>query len=223
MLIGIDGAPIQRLDQTQVMGPNGRWVNVRGYWKQCIWRVGLVMAWIVTVGIGMGMLYSYGATPGGQTAGPERWPGDSAIPAGVDKHRLVMFVHPRCPCSRASLRELDRLMIHLPEAAVVTVAAVYPPGIGPVPSENGLLQQASAIHGVRVFTDYQATEAQRFGAQTSGHVVAYDRQGRLVFRGGITSARGHEGDSLGRDMLIQALWQDDHEAAQAAVFGCSLQ
>ncbi len=66
-------------------------------------------------------------------------------------------------------------------------------------------------------------EARRFGAATSGHVMLYDAAGRLHFSGGITPARGHEGDSLGRDAVIDLI-----EAYRSAgrrcspVFGCPL-
>ena len=35
-----------------------------------------------------------------------------------------------------------------------------------------------------------------------GHVLLYDKNGALVFSGGVTPARGHEGDSIGNSMIL---------------------
>jgi hypothetical protein len=69
--------------------------------------------------------------------------------------------------------------------------------------------------------DTNAKEAQRFGARTSGEVALYDDAGRLAFRGGITAARGHEGDSTGRDAILR--WLNHLPADKCSpTFGCPL-
>ena len=42
-----------------------------------------------------------------------------------------------------------------------------------------------------------AARRQRFGAETSGQTLLYDRDGRLLFSGGTTGSRGHDGDNAG--------------------------
>jgi len=51
--------------------------------------------------------------------------------------------------------------------------------------------------------------------------LLYDISGRLVFDGGITSARGHQGDNAGRS-AISALLTGQHDVVVRAtpVFGC---
>jgi hypothetical protein len=44
-----------------------------------------------------------------------------------------------------------------------------------------------------------------------------------VFKGGITSSRGHSGDNLGRDAVIDLVTSGVASASSAPVFGCSLQ
>ena len=58
---------------------------------------------------------------------------------------------------------------------------------------------------MRVVNDVEGVEARRFGAQTSGTTSLYSPDGRLLFSGGITSSRGHEGDNAGEDALTQAI------------------
>jgi hypothetical protein len=52
--------------------------------------------------------------------------------------------------------------------------------------------------------------------------VLYDSAGNLLFRGGITSARGHAGDNAGRAAVVSLLTSDEAEGRDTPVFGCPL-
>ncbi|MEZ5973957.1 MAG: hypothetical protein R3E96_03675 [Planctomycetota bacterium] len=65
--------------------------------------------------------------------------------------------------------------------------------------------------------------AARFGAHTSGAVVLYSEEGRLQFQGGVTAARAHEGDNLGRESLLSLYGGSGQVVAHTPVFGCPLQ
>ena len=60
-----------------------------------------------------------------------------------------------------------------------------------------------------------------FGAFTSGQVFLYGTSGELLFSGGITGSRGHEGDNAGRD-AVESLLDRRNAPAHTPVFGCSL-
>jgi hypothetical protein len=75
---------------------------------------------------------------------------------------------------------------------------------------------------VSVRIDEAGREAARFGATTSGHVLLYDRGGRLRFSGGITASRGHVGDNAGRAALLGLLIHGETERERTPVFGCPL-
>jgi hypothetical protein len=83
-----------------------------------------------------------------------------------------------------------------------------------------LWRAAEALPDARVGWDVGGAEARRFGARTSGHVVLYDRAGRLLFQGGVTAARGQAGDNAGKDAVIALLTQGRAERAATPVFGC---
>ena len=85
-----------------------------------------------------------------------------------------------------------------------------------------LWRTAAAIPGVDVAADPDGIWAKHFGAETSGHVVLFDRGGHLVFRGGITGARGHEGDNAGQTAVVNLALTRHRSAESTAVFGCSL-
>jgi hypothetical protein len=88
--------------------------------------------------------------------------------------------------------------------------------------QSDLWVTASSIPGVHVLRDVDGADARRFGAWTSGQTLLYDAQGRLRFSGGITDARGHEGDNAGRASLESILFHGETPAARTSVFGCGL-
>jgi len=81
---------------------------------------------------------------------------------------------------------------------------------------------AERIPGVTVRVDVDGAQAALFGAGTSGQVLLYDDGGRLRFSGGITSARGHLGESLGHQLIAAVVDGRDTDGATSRVFGCAL-
>src|SRR5207248_2589033 len=130
---------------------------------------------------------------------------ESLIPFDANRPTLVMFLHPRCPCSRASLAELERLIAEVSPRPNIETLFIKPEGTAPDWEKTDLWRKASTILGVRVHTDSGGIEARRFHVETSGQVLLYGPDGKLKFQGGITLARGHEGDSPGRSALNELL------------------
>ena len=64
-------------------------------------------------------------------------------------------------------------------------------------------------------------EAERFGAETSGHTFLFDPSGRLLFNGGITASRGHSGDNAGESSIVSLINNHTAKIGQTFVFGCS--
>src|SRR5688572_5001122 len=86
------------------------------------------VAWLMTVGGGMVGLSAYESTPGAAVAAPSSWPEDSRIERDTTRPTLIMTVHPRCACTRASLTELSRLAEKLGDSVRVEVLYVIPRG-----------------------------------------------------------------------------------------------
>jgi hypothetical protein len=182
----------------------------------------LVLAWLVTASAGMIVLTAYGAAPGGAAIAPRVWPAQSRLLRERSLPELVMLVHPLCPCSRASIAELARLMARLQGKIVADVLFLAPSTFDDQWQTSDLRASAAAIPGVRVHDDVDGEEAQLFGGLTSGQVILYDADGRLRFAGGITAARGHEGGNVGADAIIAAVSGGGDAVAASPVFGCSL-
>lgn len=160
--------------------------------------------------------------PGDFAASPAAWPLESQIPREPDKFTLILFAHPHCPCTRATLEELTRLMTACPGPVAAYVLFVKPVGS---PEDWGHTDQrrtAESIPGVHVVMDIGGAEAKRFGAKISGHVVVFDAQGRCVFGGGITGSRGHVGDNAGRTAVLSILKGETTQVLGLPVYGCAL-
>jgi hypothetical protein len=178
--------------------------------------------WLFVISTGIGLLWNYESTPGVAAAAPERWPADSRIKRAPQRATLVMLAHPHCPCTRASIGELARLMTQAQGLVTAYVLFVKPPDFSAGWEQTDLLTSAAAIPGVIVVRDDEGIEASRFHAATSGQAVLYDAEGRLLFSGGITSARGHSGDNAGRTAIVSLLTTNEAEQKETPVFGCPL-
>jgi hypothetical protein len=178
--------------------------------------------WSLVVGAGTAMLWEYGSRPGAAAEPPGRWPDESAIGRARDRPTLLVFAHPQCPCTRASLEEIDRLLASAPDRPEVRVLFTKPLDTPPAWDATDLWRRAAAIPGVTVARDDDGREARRFGVATSGQVLLYDAGGRLRFAGGVTPSRGHAGDSAGRSALLELLAGAPSVDATTAVFGCAL-
>jgi hypothetical protein len=182
----------------------------------------VVLVWMAAAAAGTATLWRYAMAPGAAGSAPERWPEASRLPRPADQAVLVMLAHPHCPCSRASVHELSRLMTRAQGKLTAHVLLVLPQGVGESWAQSDLRASAEAIPGVSVRLDPAGAEAQRFGALTSGQAVLYDRDGVLRFSGGITAGRGHQGDNAGRSAILAALEDPGLARAGAPVFGCAL-
>lgn len=81
-----------------------------------------------------------------------------------------------------------------------------------------------SLPNASIVFDPGGKEASLFGAMTSGTILAYDRAGREIFRGGITDKRGGEKDNPGLQKFGGKLASGTFQAGEkpTPVFGCPL-
>lgn len=183
------------------------------------WKTGL---WGVLVIGGFAQLLRYSATAGEGDTGRLQWPADTSLARIENRPALVVFLHPACPCSRATMEELSRLLVWTGSDVDITTVFIRPEGFAAGWEQTELWRSAARLPGVRVMVDPGGTIARRFGAATSGYTLLYDAAGSAVFRGGITPARGHAGDSEGRGAVLSWLKTGRSDTSVAPVFGCPL-
>jgi hypothetical protein len=186
-------------------------------------RLGVLGAvWAAVVVTGFAILWRYKSTPGADALPPDRWPAGSELERAADRATVVLFAHPHCVCTRASIAELARLLPRIPERPRAYVVFLLPDGAGEDWSDTDLWHSAARIPGVSVVADRGGRERERFRVATSGATLVYDRGGRLLFHGGITQARGHEGESFGQRRILSLLASGEADRASSPVFGCPL-
>lgn len=181
-----------------------------------------VVTWTVAVGHGFSTLFVYGNAPGAPSSPPERWPADVELALACDRPTMLLFAHPRCPCTRATIAELDRLVAASGAGVDVTVLFYADERLGERWARTELWQHAARIPGVRVVEDGHGVVAAAFAARTSGAVVVYGPDGRLCFHGGLTASRGHEGDNAGVAAVAALATANECSTCTTPVFGCAL-
>lgn len=180
------------------------------------------IVWIACSLGGLAALAVVHTSPGDRGESPAYWPEDAPWPRSTGTSTIVMFAHPRCPCTRAALRELAVIRARIDLRCPIRVVFYRPIGATADWQTTAMVTQAEATRGLEISWDEGGKIAARFGARTSGHVFCYDDQGRLSFSGGITMARGHDGDNPGRAALVAAACNRRTTIGRTPVFGCSL-
>jgi hypothetical protein len=187
--------------------------------NRIVW-LGLTL-WLATCAAGLGMMAAYANRPGVSADAPASWPAASRLVLDPVRPTLVMLAHPMCDCTRASLAELAEFIARSPGGSTAYVVFIEPPGSDAGWDDTALWKTARAIPGVTTVRD-DGREMERFGAATSGQVLMYAPDGHLLFSGGATVARGHEGDNAGLQSMLAIVRHDRPSASQSPVFGCAL-
>jgi hypothetical protein len=180
----------------------------------------ILAAWSLAVVAGLCALWRYEAGPGDSGSPPEHWPAQSKI-IRDGRPTLLVFAHPLCPCTRATLAELERLVAACPDQLDAHVVFIAPEGTDDSWRDSELFRIARRIRPVTIDVDAGRHETDLFRERTSGSSLLYDSSGKLLFQGGLTAARGHEGDNQGTDS-IKALMTRQGDHADTPVFGCPL-
>ncbi len=180
----------------------------------------VLAAWVGGVVAGLRPTLAHESRAGEAGATPARWPAASFIRRAADRANALVFAHPECPCTLATLEVLraEAEGARVPVAVRVVILGIGSEAGAPSPARD----MAVGLAGVGVVNDEDGAEARRFGAATSGHTVIYDGAGRLVFSGGLTPLRGHIGDGPGARALRAVFAGDVPAERRAAVFGCAL-
>jgi hypothetical protein len=175
--------------------------------------------WICGIAVGGTQLKHFETTPGAIAQTPPKWPRSSPMDLDPRRNTLVMLIHPQCSCSEASLSELAEVMLRAHGRINAWVLFAQAEGT----PRGATWQAATRLADTQLRIDPSGEEASRFGAMTSGHVVLYDSSGRLLFSGGITGARGHAGENMGRNQLLAALDTTLPGTQRHPVFGCPIE
>jgi hypothetical protein len=194
--------------------------RVRARWRNFLPVV--FALWFAMVGLGAVRLLRYSNTPWRLTSPPRQWPAGSLVHPRARRATLLLFAHPQCPCTSATIGELALVMARRRAPLDAYVLLYVPRSAGSEFTQTQTRSAAESIPGVHVIEDIEGGEIRRFGAGTSGQTLLYDAGGALQFSGGITASRGHAGGNYGSDALLSLLETGSAGRRSTPVFGCSL-
>jgi len=145
---------------------------------------------------------------------------------GPRNEQAYLLIHPRCPCSRASLTEFVGVLRKAGREGIVVFWVPNKESLSdPDWTETDLVFQAKANHSVlKVNFDPEGRICQQLGVGTSGHCLVFSDQGVLKYSGGVTASRGHQGPNNGAIAAAGALSDSSTNTffgGNYPVYGCS--
>lgn len=183
-------------------------------------RAALLAAWIFVVICGFAAVASYSNEPGKLGVPP------AATAVGIESPRsgylVVLAVHPKCSCTRATIAQLETLLEREPNIREVLVLISRPTGYFEDWATSDLAGVFQGLRNTRIEDDEGCRRAMALGMATSGSIVLYDHQGVARYWGGLTLGRGHVGDAPGMEAVRQIVRGTTDRVGHGEVYGCSL-
>lgn len=179
-------------------------------------------SWLLVCVVCFGALNFYKLRPGPVGKIQKSWPVNTPFEYDRNFYNLVLFAHPKCGCTYASLVELEKLLNETNNKLKVKVFFYHPKGSGPTWSEGESRKLALKLPATEVYDDVAGIVARNFGAMTSGQVMVYSPGGELTYAGGITESRGHIGDNQGIRSIASVIATGMPNIQMQPTFGCML-
>ncbi|MBC7537712.1 MAG: hypothetical protein H7281_02735 [Bacteriovorax sp.] len=182
----------------------------------------MAVIWLVLCLAGLSALNWYKLLPGPVGKISVFWPHNIPLERDRSVYNLVLFAHPKCECTHASLIELEKLLIETKKKMKVVIFFYHPKGTEPGWTSGDSKDLSLKLKMTEVYDDRGGEIARRFGAMTSGQVMVYNPDGKLVFAGGITESRGHIGSNPGTRSIASVVTKGVPIISNQNTFGCLL-
>jgi len=190
--------------------------------RALVYAAGLL--WIAAAAGGTAYIFRYESRPAAATQVAQAWPDAAGLARHENGFSLVIAVHPKCSCTRATVAELNKLMLAWGGQVHAFALVTKPFEVSDLWSETDeVTARLLEIPHVTVVRDLGGAMSAAFGAQSSGQTLLYDAAGSLVFAGGIIAFRGHEGPSIGGETLKQIVTGEAPSTRHTQVLGCSIE
>lgn len=186
------------------------------------WVYILVAVWFGLAVTGSLVLTSYASRPALRSSTVVVWPSETKLNRSPGRKNLLMFLHPKCGCSIATVRQLA-IVLSKAEANVSVTGVFYCPADESVEwTKTDVWRRCSHLPDVTCVVDRGGIEAARFGASASGHLLLFDDSLQRRFDGGITKSRGHDGHCFSAESLSQLLVGLNPDNTSFPVYGCPI-
>jgi len=186
------------------------------------WVYYAVTLWAVACFAGFGALWVYANTEGDLGQPNVGWDLPEQFHAHTTLPTLVVYAHPKCPCTRATFSELQRLQRDHRGDFVTRIIFFEPYHAPRTWRETDLWHQARNMTDTEAIADPGGMISQEAGARVSGTIALYSPREDVLFWGGITPSRAHEGESPGIISLRAILEGRSPLSRSSRVYGCSL-
>lgn len=150
------------------------------------------------------------------------WPNETRIEHDDENFNLVVFVNPRCPCSRNISDHVTFAVASTENLPAVTFAVHCPDGEPDRSAYDDTWQriEESGVHGI--FWDRGGIEAERFNVSSSGHCLLFDKNRHLLFSGGLVADKNGMPSPQGIAALRAHLSEGGNKADEFPVVGCPI-
>ena len=157
----------------------------------------VALLWTAAVGIGFWIMRTYGGdrVPDELLNIPSTWPPGIALERDEDRITLLLVVHPGCACTREALAAYADVAGRSGSRLAKRIVFTHVKDAAEEVSQTSEWLVARALAGPHVSVDHDGHAVRDFGFRKSGHTLLYDRQGRLLFSGGITPAASPDADA----------------------------
>ena len=199
-----------------------------------IWSAG-VLLWLAMIGYGFFLLFQH------DTSALEPQALDSIVASDIQdvswvsevdlrpasgKFNLIVAIHPKCPCTRNTLAEIERIQARFVEKCELTFLVTLPGGKPEEEIEqwrnSGTVQLATSMPNAAVWFEDANELTTRLGLNSSGAVVVLDELGQIRFAGGITAGRSCAMENPGSQAVVRILRGDEQPLISTPVFGYRL-
>lgn len=181
-----------------------------------------VGAWAVVCASVLWVLWTYSNVATAQEGPPVGWSPPPEIDRPNDRPTLILFAHPKCPCTRATMAAVERLQREAHAAFATRVVFFEPVDADPLWRRTDLWSRAGRLADAKSVADPGGVITAGAGVVVSGCVALLDPDGALLFWGGITPSRGHEGESIGLTAIRSILRGHEPGRHRAPIFGCDI-
>ena len=183
-------------------------VNLR---EAALWTAGLLVA--------VALFTMWAAREEQKAAAKSRnWPEGAPMTLDPARLTLLLFVHPQCRGTEATLQTLGHVMERCAGHANVTIMLYEDPALLAHWKGSPVKGEAESIPGATVRDDHLGETASFFDVTTSGSALLFAPDGTLLYRGGITPGLGQVGDG----QVLETWLLEGRGVSREPVFGCSL-
>jgi len=172
--------------------------------------------------LGIWQLYAFSTTPGDHTV-VQSWILQDKLPLKHQLASLVVLIHPKCSCSTATLKEVERLKIGLKDKLDVKLVFISYGDKSKNWYQGPVWDLAVSMKkNVSIVLDNDGQILKTLGTKTSGTAYLVGPDLKVVFQGGLTPIRGHEGATSGQAFIASWVKGNTKSSLIQKIFGCGV-